>query len=301
MPQVDIIIPAYKAMKSLGLALHSVIGQNMEDWRAIVIDDGSGYENSYRELCSMDSRISLIEQLNAGPAAARNRGILESSSQYIAFLDADDIWYAEKLKLQVSTLEENPSSILCYTDFSRGLTESPKVSRLAQYRARTVGEEFHDLLRENFILTSSVVVRRSALSLAGLFDANLRGSEDLNLWLRLAKAGTFCFVNSIQVYKKDHKSNLSSQLSFHRNQVKMLGQWLILTKNDKAAQILIQQKLKAVWYCIAYGAKLQGLVAESQRAYLNCARLGHRPFRCLLAAFWLKFRMSTTNLKFTEN
>src|SRR5438128_1933814 len=100
MPRVSVIIPAYDPGPYLEEALQSVIAQTYTDWEAIVVDDGSKQDLSF--VAQMHPKIRYIRQDNAGVSAARNRGIAESTGEFIALLDADDLWLPEKLARQVA-------------------------------------------------------------------------------------------------------------------------------------------------------------------------------------------------------
>jgi len=117
MPQVSVIIPAYNAEGTLAETLDSVLAQTFADFEAIVVSDGSTDRTAslVRDYSAHDSRIRLVEQANAGVAAARNKGIEESDSRYIAPLDADDLWHPQKLALQVQRFEDaSPQTGLVY-------------------------------------------------------------------------------------------------------------------------------------------------------------------------------------------
>lgn len=115
-PTVSIITPSYNAERLIGRTLQSVLDQSWQDWELLVIDDCS--KDDTRDVvaryASMDSRIRLIalDKNNGAPAAPRNIGVREARGQWIAFLDADDIWHPEKLALQMSAAREKSGEFL---------------------------------------------------------------------------------------------------------------------------------------------------------------------------------------------
>ena len=110
------------------------------------------------------------------------------------------------------------------------------------YRPRTQGRLFYDLLRENFIATSSVVVRRDALARSGLFDTALRGPDDIDMWLRLARTGDLC-LDEVLTFKRDLGGNLTKCGSFTRQCIKALRKFMSTWKDDLDAVAWIREKL----------------------------------------------------------
>ncbi|AVD86522.1 MULTISPECIES: glycosyltransferase family 2 protein [Pseudomonas] len=191
-PTVSIITPSYNAERLIGRTLQSVLDQSWQDWELLVIDDCS--KDDTRDVvaryASMDSRIRLIalDKNNGAPAAPRNIGIREARGQWIAFLDADDIWHPEKLALQMSAAREKSGEFLStqMLDFvdDTQLTFSP-VGRAP------VGEvTFAQQRLKGRIPTSSVLVTKD-LMLKFPFNEDIRykAVEDYHCWLRILRSG----------------------------------------------------------------------------------------------------------------
>ena len=117
MPKVSVIIPAYNSSGFIEDALESVFKQTYRNYEVIVVDDGSTDKSAEIIGSFSDKRIIYIYQENHGVSVARNKGILESKGEYIAFLDSDDLWLPEKLEKQVAILNNNKNTGLVYTDF----------------------------------------------------------------------------------------------------------------------------------------------------------------------------------------
>src|SRR5260370_32555542 len=115
---VSVIIPTYNSAAYLGEAIHNVLAQTFQDFEVIVVDDAST-DNTKEVVGLIGKRIRYIRQDRAGPSTARNHGILESSGDLIAFLDADDVWLPTKLAKQVDSLKQHPEAVLVYTDYNR--------------------------------------------------------------------------------------------------------------------------------------------------------------------------------------
>jgi glycosyltransferase involved in cell wall biosynthesis len=127
-----------------------------------------------------------ISQTHAGPAAARNRAIRSSTSPLIAFIDADDEWLPDKLERQIALLRQNKSlGMVCSLCIIRESAGKETVYRLTD-NVPHIGKLFQYLVRNCFVFTPTVVVRRRCLEETGLFNEALPVSEDFNMWLRIA-------------------------------------------------------------------------------------------------------------------
>jgi len=204
---VSVIIPARNMARYLPFAIESVLRQSYTGWELHVVDDGSTDQTP--EVVSKyltDSRVRYWAQPNQERAVARNRGIASSSGEYVAFLDADDVWRPDKLARQVSVLERARESALCYT-YARYIDPEGNPLKAERHVAAREGYILPQLIRGNFIPVSSVVVRRSALDTVGVFDTDSRliGSEDWDLWLRIAAAFPVRLVpEELTLYRVHH-------------------------------------------------------------------------------------------------
>lgn len=185
-PAVSVIIPAYNAQKYIAATLDSVVAQSFRDFEVLVIDDCSTDSTAERvqAYCAQDSRVRLITlpQNRGAPAGPRNIGVREAHGEWVAFLDADDIWHPGKLECQVSALQATGAQF-CSTrmvDFQdeRELRLAP-VSRPAIER---IG--FLKQLIKFRTPTSSVVVRRELITRHPFNEAmSFKAREDLDCWL----------------------------------------------------------------------------------------------------------------------
>jgi cellulose synthase/poly-beta-1,6-N-acetylglucosamine synthase-like glycosyltransferase len=177
-PAVSIIVPCYNAEFTLRTAVESVLRQSFSDFELIVVDDGSsdGSVAVAERLATESRRIRLIRQRNAGPAAARNRGVAEASGEFIAFLDADDRWMENLLHCHVTQFKLNSN---CGISFGRVRFFGPSLARPGRVSARIRRLTLAQVLGENPICTTSnLVARRSAFDEAGGFDPELTHGED---------------------------------------------------------------------------------------------------------------------------
>lgn len=194
-PLVSVIIPAFNAERFLAETLRSVSQQTYRNIEIIVVDDGStdGTANLVEAQRRLDPRIRLIRQANAGVAAARNKGIFEASGEFLAPLDADDLWHPENLARQVAALQTaGPDAALCYAG-SINIDDTNKVLQWSPHpRIADLEPVLEVLIKYNFIGNgSAAVMRRSHVVAASGYDPGLRaqdaqGCEDLKLYLTLA-------------------------------------------------------------------------------------------------------------------
>ncbi len=227
--RVSIVIPAYNADRFLADAIDSVRRQTFTEWELVVVDDGSldsttAVAEHYR---ATDSRVRTVRQENGGIAAARNRGadISDPTSEYIAFLDADDIWEPDLLAKLVGVLERSPQAVAAHGRLRRvgpdgqvislsGTSTWPNQRRaLAGCRLRKLPTEapttFAALAYSNFIPISGMVLRRAAKEAAGPFDGRTDMTADWDMWLRLSRHGDIMFVNDIVVNYRHSGTNYS--------------------------------------------------------------------------------------------
>lgn len=208
MPCCSIIIPAYNSIKYLPETLESVLKQTFTDFEIIIIDDGS-YDNIVEWASRIqEPRVKFISQQNKGVSAARNLGIDLTTGEYIAFLDADDLWEATKLEKQLQCLKNNPSLGLVHTEMTVIDEESKLLGR--KFTSNVEGNALKPLLEQNTIVTSSVIVRRSCLETVGNFDSNLTSSEDWELWVRIASRYCIALIKEPLVYYRQHSKNTTN-------------------------------------------------------------------------------------------
>ena len=214
MPKVTVVIPNFNHGRYIGEAIDHVVRQTFRDWELIVADDGST-DDSMDVLSRYQPRVKIIRSAHKGPAAARNRAIEATDSEYIAFMDADDLCEAGKFELQIRRLEgerlDLVASSLSFIDECGwpipGLWTCPPNAR-NDYRA--------SLLERNWIGTPSVMLRRSVLETTGLFDVQFSHAEDYDLWLRIGHAHSIGYIEAPLVQCRRHAGNTSIDIGSHQ-------------------------------------------------------------------------------------
>jgi glycosyltransferase involved in cell wall biosynthesis len=183
-PTVSVVIPAYRAARTVAAAVGSALAQTRPPAEVVVVDDGSP-DDIAGALTRYACRVTLLRQPNGGVAVARNRGVAATRGDVVAFLDADDVWHPRKLELQLEVLRDHPDVALLGTGTVSWPGAFPTIPDRPALRLTPV--PLDRLVVRNLFITSSVVVRRTALARAGEFDPALRGPEDHDLWLRVAE------------------------------------------------------------------------------------------------------------------
>ena len=198
MPNISVIIPAYNAEDTIKETINSVLNQTFTDFELIVINDGS--QDLTLELVSSisDPRIRAFSYPNAGPQKSRNRGIAQATGEYVSFLDADDLWTADKLEAQLKALQAHPQAAVAYswTDYIEASGQYLRPGPQFNFN----GDVYARLLLSDFIGSgSNPLIRTQALQEVGNFDESLPAAQDWEMWLRLAAKYHFVAVPSVQV------------------------------------------------------------------------------------------------------
>ncbi len=280
-PLVSVVMPAYNCARYISAAIESVLAQAYRPLEIIVVDDGS--TDGTREAATAYPEVTYIAQANGGPAKARNAGIRRARGEYVALLDADDLWPAEKLAEQVVFLQAHPDVALLFGSARRfaddGWTEAPLFERYGLTKSyfghdHLVVDATSKLLQGNFIPTGTVIARRSTLLEVGLFDERFRLAEDWDFWLRIALRHPIAYSRKLWKLKRVHASNLSND-----------------TEAMVKAALSVMEKLRASCAAelAACGADIRTHLRNAYRNlgyfYLRQRRLSHarRAFRTSLA------------------
>ena len=194
-------------------AVRSVLGQAPPPREILVVDDGStdGTARAIRALG--EARVRVLPADRPGAAGARNTGILEAAGDLVAFLDADDEWLPGKLAEQVPLFEGEDPPAIVFSDARVEPVCAGGPRTVFSRRPPSFGDIFRPLLLDNFIPTSTVIVRRELFGEGLLFNADFSPAEDYDLWLRLCLRGTSTFCpKPLAVYRR-HPEQTGSDLS----------------------------------------------------------------------------------------
>ena len=193
-PRVSVVIPAYNVARYIGETLESVLAQTFTGYEVIVVNDGSPDTEDFEQAIEPYlSRIRYLKQENRGASVARNTGLQAARGEFIAFLDADDLWLPNYLEEQMKFIRERGCDLACADAEYFGATthDAPTYMTLLMDSAPAFGDvTFLELVAsERSLITSGVVARREQIMEIGLFDEALRNAQDFDLWLRLSRHG----------------------------------------------------------------------------------------------------------------
>jgi glycosyltransferase involved in cell wall biosynthesis len=214
-PRLTVVIPAYNQARYLAGAIRSVLnqqadGRGLEDCEILVIDDGSS-DHTRDVAHSFGERVRYIWQENQGLAGARNTGIRHARGELVALLDSDDEWLPNYLGEMTALAETHPQAAVFYCPVLYMDPEGKPLPQRSQAYGLATKELYWKLLRANFLVPSTILLRREAVCAAGLFDPAFRRLQDWELWLRMLRDG-FQFVEAPQhlVRYRLHDASLST-------------------------------------------------------------------------------------------
>ncbi len=224
MAQISIITPVYNGARTIQATITSVLAQTFSDFELIIVDDGST-DNTLEILSQYrDPRIQILSASHGGAAASRNRGLKQASGDYIAFLDADDLWTPDKLAAQFNALQTHPEAAVAYswTDY---IDEAGSWKRVGRHTVVN-GDAYGAMLLYNFLENgSNPLIRRDAINTVGGFDESLTGGQDWDFYLRLAAGYQFVNVPKVQIFYRLQSNSISANITRQEQQVvKVLNQ-----------------------------------------------------------------------------
>jgi glycosyltransferase involved in cell wall biosynthesis len=210
-PAVSVVIPAHNYAHYLSAALGSVLTQTWTELEIVVVDDGSTDDTRGVVAQFADPRVRYVWQANAGLSAARNTGIREARHNFLAFLDADDIWQPEFLATVMDRFAALETGYGLIATATARMDPAGQPLDAGKFSFERDGElTAHDFCLRNRPFSSSIVVRRAVFAACGSFDTTLRSSEDRDLWIRATAAGhRFWFLNSALASIRRHQGNMS--------------------------------------------------------------------------------------------
>lgn len=281
--KVAVIIPCFNASKTIEQTLKSLDGQTFKNYDVFIVNDGStdGTEDivlSYRDRTRKPWKV--ITQTNMGQTVAKNAGIRNSNSEYVAFLDSDDLWAPEKLEYQVNLMMSNHEVGLCYTGGIL-INEQGDNIGLIQCSATYRGKCYDNLLLKNNIVASSVMVRRKVLDEVGVFDERFRACENWDLWIRVSRVSQIEYIDKALTYYRVHPGNMSRNVAkMFRARMEIIDKYLPPGGYD---QLMERDRRRALYFAYLAFSKqhIEALeLKEARDKIVNAIKLSPFEFTC---------------------
>jgi glycosyltransferase involved in cell wall biosynthesis len=228
MEKVSVVIPAYNSARYIGKTLDSVMNQSYPELEIILVDDGSTDNTKDVIKPYLDKIVYFFQENSGGPASPRNVGVALATSNYISFLDSDDLMMRDKIEKEMNLFTTDPTLHLVFTNFlkidekentkprehidSKSLLWSLDIESIGDKMYKITGKKaYEELLINNFIGTSGVIVKKEIVERIGGFDESVTkgGLEDRDLWLKVAYQGDLGYLDEIMHVYQIRKSSIS--------------------------------------------------------------------------------------------
>lgn len=300
LPLVSVVIPVRNGKDYIDEALHSVLAQNYPALEIIVIDDGST-DDDYNRLSLLDPCIRIIRLEGRGVSFARNTGMRHSNGHYIAFLDADDVWFPGKLKSQISYLDAHPDVGVVFGGFIKWIcddagvfppasTLSTDCSDLSRANPERSGWLYHRLLMGLLVGMNTAVIRRDVYEWLGGFREDMRIGEDYDFWLRASRATQMHALDGDVALYRIHPQSAMHKLDDEN----YLGRLLLNTveryslnnlDGSMLKQKLFKRRIAMTYFNHGYAHYWHGKASVASRAFFYSLRHGGRRIRSCI--YWL--------------
>jgi len=296
-PVISIVVPAYNCERFIAETIASIQAQTLADWECIIVDDGSRDRTLalIREHTAADPRFRAATQPNSGPAVARNHGLglIDPHSEYVVFMDSDDLWLPEALEVLKSEIDKHPGALgahalgrcinqdaVVYIDpvYARngnGRFICDKLGRIVLLDP-SVPTSFQSLWFSNPYPPGLILARRSAYDKAGVFDNTIFPMEDWDMLIRLSRHGDFRFVDKVVLSYRRHDTNLSVQTASAASQQirSVLHKTFFSAENSPAQRKTVRRNWRSA-----------ELLHLRQKARAAKGHLANADFRGVLSAF----------------
>ena len=238
MTEVSVIIPTYNRADFISECVQSVLAQTLPAREVIIVDDGSTdatynilNDLGFNSISTPKTDLRYIFQENQGVSSARNLGIKEAKSEYIALLDSDDLWLKGKLDRQVLAFRDDiQHRRLCHTD-EIWVRNGIRVNQHKKHK-KSGGNVFQSCLKLCCISPSSTMLHRSVFEDFGFFDEDLPACEDYDFWLRYSSKEEVIFINEPLIIKKGGHSDQLSGVHWGMDRFRIYALEKILNQPD---------------------------------------------------------------------
>ena len=213
MPKVSVIMPVYNGVRFVAKAIESLLAQDFRDWELIVVNDGSTDGTADVLAGFTDDRIHVFHQANGGEAVARNRGLDAVSAEYVAFLDADDLYLPNALGDMSAYLDAHPEAHALFSDGYFCDENDRPLGRLSEVRPGPfTGNILEPLVLDPAVIAGIIctMTRRATISDSGVrFDPALVIGPDWDFWIHLARYAQFGYLDHLTCMYRVHQTNIT--------------------------------------------------------------------------------------------
>lgn len=281
-PIVSVIIPVRNCREYIDQAVLSVLNQSYGDFELLVIDDGSD-DDDYTRLRAVDARIKVERLSGCGVSKARNVGMAMARGRYIAFLDADDVWFPGKLEAQVQYFERNPTVGVVFGGFVRWVADETGKFKPASDMVTPVpadsgcdpsrsGWLYLRLINGLLVGMNTAVIRRSIYEAIGGFNESMRQAEDYDFWLKASRLMEMHSLEGAVALYRIHAASAMHRLSVDSGLAYLLQSARLrwgLTQNDglKMSARQFSQRLGSVYFDHGYSHFWHGDLSVAQEAF----------------------------------
>jgi len=296
-PRISVVIPVRNGKDYLQEALDSVLQQSFTDLELLLINDGST-DDDYDRYALQDERIRVIHLTGTGVSRARNVGMAQSRGEFIAFLDADDVWFPGKLEAQVRYFDEHPDVGVVFGKFIRwpalpGGRFAPAssliqdVAQLSKTEEERSGWLYTRLLDGLLVGMNTAVVRRSVYEAIGGFNESMRQGEDYDFWLKASRIAQMHSLDGDVALYRIHSASAMHRLS-QENQLSILlkmatMRWGLADQHgNHAPQASFKKRVAITHFDHAYSHFWHGDLAVARRHFRQSLSGDHRRFRSIL-------------------
>jgi len=276
---VSVVIAAFNAERWIRETIKSVLSQTYKDFELIVVDDGSN-DATGRIVQEFGDKIRYFYQINLGQPAARNVGIRAARGQYIAFIDADDLWLPSKLDCQLKLIDQTGSA-WAYCDAHIFDMETQTVRwTTSQIYTLVEGDVLRPLLLNSFIASPTPLIRRDVFKTVGYFDESVdrRIGEDWNMWLRIASRYPVVCLREPLAIVRSHSASMIRKMDLDNA---LSSRLLIINdaveRNPGRLQDLKRQALSRAYVESGKYALARGRHAEARQMFVQAIK--HSPVR----------------------
>lgn len=297
LPLTSVVIPVRNGKDFLEEAIRSVTSQSGVKLEIFIVNDGST-DDDYEKFALLDERIRIIHLSGFGVSYARNVGMAEAAGKYIAFLDADDVWFPGKLRAQIAYMERHPEVGVVFGGFIRwnqvsgggfppASSLSKDCSQLDSADSSRSGWLYTRLLTGLLVGMNTAVIRREVYAAIGGFNESMRQGEDYDFWLKASRvAEMHSLAGEVALYRI-HGSSAMHRLSEENHLAALLKsaymRWGIVSPDgSRLSESAFKKRICSVYFDHGYRHYWNGKLPVARKAFWAALKGGYRPLRSLV-------------------